>query len=78
MNIHDLSEKKLSDFLFLVCFYIWFKVFWWIYPIFTNRVLDLSVGLTSMLDIVVIVLFVPLSIPITLGLRLLLIKILEK
>ena len=78
MNIHDLSERKLSTFLFLVCFYAWFKVFWWIYPIFTNRVLDLSIGLTSMLDIVVIVLFVPLSIPVTLGLRRLLIKILEK
>lgn len=82
MNIHDISEEKLHTFLFVVSVFVYYKLYWWIYDILIYDVvydlLHLPVPAMSVMDMILLFLYLITAIPGALGLRILLVKLLEK
>ena len=82
MNIHNISEEKLYTFLIVVSVFVYYKLYWWIYDILIYDVvyelLHLSVPAMNVMDMILLFLYLITAIPGALGLRILLVKLLEK
>ncbi len=82
MNIHNISEEKLYTFLFVVSVFVYYKLYWWSYDILICDVvydlLHLPVPVMNVMDMILLFLYLITAIPGALGLRILLVKLLEK
>uniref|UniRef100_UPI00405735BE hypothetical protein n=1 Tax=Agathobacter sp. TaxID=2021311 RepID=UPI00405735BE len=74
----NLDEKKLKTGLFIICFYIYFKFFWWCYDEIVLRVSVSSIELLTIWDMAVLLVYIITCVPCTLGIRHLVLKFLSE
>ncbi|MDO5411765.1 MAG: hypothetical protein Q4F21_15195 [Lachnospiraceae bacterium] len=72
------KERKLNVFLFIVCGYLYFKIFWWAYRWLEHWMISaMSIQAANILGILVILWFAVWFVPATLGIRRLVRRFLE-
>ena len=74
----SVNEKRLKNLLLVLSAYIWYKVYFFVLEWLCTNILKLSIEVLSIVETVLIVLFVLFLVPVTLGIRHLFLKFLEQ
>lgn len=78
MNRIDVNEKKLGILLYIVSAIVYFGTYFGIYKLICDNLLNLSIGLLNIIDLIVIFVFVLSVVPCCFLLKKLIVKFLEK